>query len=91
MSANPADTNTLKPGDVVRVRDPENFIVSFAAKIRDRDGVVEWVGPDAHGGYRGYATVRFGKRNGRGKEFTERMQIRSLVLQPAAASPKTAT
>jgi len=87
----PSLTPELKLGDTVRIRNPEHFLAAFAAKVRDRDGVVEWVGPDRHGNHRNHVTVRFGKRNGRGKEFSERMHVRDLVLQPATPSSIAST
>ena len=72
----------IKKGDIVRVRDPNQFISQFAKKVTDRDAVVEWVGPDAHGQFDGRAKVRFLKRNGRGKEFTEVMSMRYLIAAP---------
>lgn len=70
----------LEPGMVVRVKDPSGFISAFAKKVADRDAVVNWVGPNESGQFKGYASVTFQKRNGRGKEFRERMRIRDLVI-----------
>lgn len=72
----------LAPGDIVRVKDPEGFISSFAKKVKDRDAQVLWVGPTPDGGFRNRAKVRFLKRNGRGKEFEEVLMISSLVRMP---------
>jgi hypothetical protein len=72
-------TEELNPGDVVRVKDPDGYFVSFCNKIRDRDAVVEWAGPDANGMNVGRCCVMFQKRNGRGKEFREVMQISALL------------
>lgn len=66
-------SNEFKPGDIVRVIDPDQFLQPLCAKLTNREGVVEWVGPDAHGQFEGQMWVRFLKRNGRGKEFRERM------------------
>ncbi len=71
----------IKKGDVVRIKDPNEFITSYAKKIADRDAVVEWVGPDNLGMNKGYIGVKFQKRNGRGKEFRERLKIRDVVLK----------
>lgn len=71
----------IKPGDIVRVADPSRYIVSFAKKIEGRDAQVLWVGPTKTGMFKGYAGVRFLKRNGRGKEFEERISIKELVVQ----------
>ena len=72
----------LVEGDVVRLKDPSRFIVSFAKKAADRDAVVLWVGPRAHGMFEKHAKVRFLKRNGRGKEFEETIRKDDLVLAP---------
>lgn len=56
-------------GDVVRLKDPSRYIVSFAKKTENRDAVVLWVGPLASGMFKSPAKVRFLQRNGRGKEF----------------------
>lgn len=74
---------TLQPGDVVRVK-PErlgNFYNAFAAKIRDRDAVVEKVvgGPMLE-----RVWVVFQKRAGRGTTFRERMRHEDLYLVAAA-------
>jgi hypothetical protein len=71
----------IKVGDTVRVKDTGKFIAAFERKVMERDGIVEWVGPDQHGQFKGMAWVRFLKRNGRGKEFRERMCLRELVKQ----------
>lgn len=71
----------IRPGDVVRVKDPSRFLVSFAQKIRDRDAEVLWVGPTAGGMNIGRACIQFQKRNGRGKEFSEVMQVEELEVQ----------
>lgn len=78
------DEGEIKPGDVVRVKGPERFLVEFANKIRDRDAIVEWVGPDAHGMNVGRCGVIFQKRNGRGREFRETMRTSHLErMRPA--------
>jgi hypothetical protein len=73
----------LIAGDIVRLKDPSRFIVSFAKKATDRDAVVLWVGPLAYGMLEKYAKVRFLKRNGRGKEFEETLRKEDLVLKQA--------
>lgn len=73
-------TEELQVGDIVRVKNPDDFISTFARKITDRDAVVIWVGPDSLGMNKGIAGVIFQKRNGRGKEFRERMSIRELQV-----------
>lgn len=70
----------IKVGDMVRVAEPDRFLVAFANKIRDRDAVVEWVGPDQWGQFKGKAWVRFMKRGRRGKEFRERMDLIDLKV-----------
>ncbi len=90
-STSPAPS-TLQPGDVVRVRNPEHFVVEFARKVKDRDASVVWVGPTPTGMFKGQARVRFLKRNGRGKEFEEVMALRDLELKasrPASAAPSS--
>lgn len=70
----------IEGGDTVRVKDPESFLSYLSKKVADRDAIVNWVGPDKHGQFVGYASLTFQKRNGRGKEFTQRMHIRNLVI-----------
>lgn len=70
----------IKKGDTVRVKAPEEFLTEFARKIKDRDAVVNWVGPDSLGQFKGKASVTFKKRGNRGKEFREMMNVRDLVL-----------
>lgn len=72
----------LKPGDIVRVKNPDDYVVAFGNKIRDRDAEVVWVGPTAGDMNRGRACVRFKKRNGRGLEFIEVMRIDAFSVQP---------
>lgn len=72
------NTPTFKPGDLVFVTDPESFI--GAKKLANRQAVVEWVGPDHIGQFKGRMKVRFLKRNGRGKEFDLVMQMRDFAL-----------
>ncbi len=71
----------IKVGDIVRVRDPSQYISSMRSKrLADRDGVVEFVF-EGNGLRLGYtANVRLLKRNGRGKEFTERVRIADLIV-----------
>lgn len=76
----------LVEGDIVRLKDPSRYIVSFAKKAADRDALVLWVGPRAHGMFKDHAKVRFLKRNGRGKEFEETIRKADLVL----ATPQAA-
>lgn len=71
----------LKPGDIVRVKNPGDYLVAFGNKIRDRDAEVVWVGPTAGDMNRGRVCVRFKKRNGRGQEFVEVMRIEALSIQ----------
>lgn len=65
----------IKVGDTVRVKDPDLFNVAFGSKIRDRDGIVEHVFTPPRWSSNTRATVRFLKRNGRGKEFTKTMNV----------------
>ena len=76
----------LVEGDVVRLKDPSRYIVSFAKMAANRDAVVLWVGPRAHGIFRDHVKVRFLKRNGRGKEFDEVLRKEELVLQAPLAA-----
>jgi hypothetical protein len=68
-------------GDSVRVKDPDSFLPPLDKKLRDRDGVVvrKWI-PMGRARYR--AVVRFGKRNGRGKEFEGSFSINDLMPWP---------
>lgn len=68
----------FKVGMVVRVKDPEVYTREFAKKIADRDAVVAIIGSRS-------VLVKFLKRNGRGKEFHERMNVRDLVIKQEAA------
>lgn len=72
--------SNIEVGNIVRVKEPDGYLAAFANKIRDRNAVVEWIGPDQHGQFKGMAWIRFLKRNGRGKEFRERMEVRSLEV-----------
>jgi hypothetical protein len=71
----------FKKDDIVQIVNPDLFISAFARRVKDRDGVIEWVGPDRHGQFKDRAKVRFLKRNGRGKEFSEIMSTRDLKLK----------
>ena len=65
-------------GDIVRVKQWNRYIVSFAKKIADRDAVVVSCSiPLGCGAF--VARVRFLKRNGRGKEFEERFRVSELI------------
>ena len=74
----------IAEGDIVRVRDPRMYKQEFAAKLKDRTGVVLWVGPRPHDMWRNHACVKFHKRNGRGKEFEMIMEKRELVKAESA-------
>jgi hypothetical protein len=69
----------LLPGDIVRVRDPQQYTTELAKKLENRTGVVIWVGPTVHDMFKNEARVRFSKRNGRGKEFEMTIAKRELV------------
>lgn len=75
----------LTAGDIVRLKNPDNYIVSFAKKAADRDAEVLWVGPTALNMFHGQACVKFLKRNGRGKEFQEVLYVRDLVRVKTSA------
>ena len=68
-------------GDTVRVKDPDQFVSPLDKQLKDRDGVVlrVWT-PLGHRRCR--AVVRFGKRNGRGKEFEHSLLVGDLMLWP---------
>lgn len=75
-------------GQVLRVKEPRGFLSAFAKKIEDRDAtvlehVMDW-GSSVSGlpkEFRGRILIRFEKRNGRGKEFTEIMNQRDFILK----------
>ena len=69
-------------GDTVRVRDPSQFISSFAKRIANRDAVVVCVWPHSNLAFRGKVRVRFLKRNGRGNEFEEILRADDIWLWP---------
>lgn len=73
----------FKVGQVVRVANPDGFIVEFGRKVGNRDAVVldnfdDWV-TDTTRGFAGRVRLEFQKRNGRGKVFREVMNERDLV------------
>ena len=77
----PAAVWVPKPGEVVRVKQWNQYIVSLARKIADRDAIVVRVWESTvHSRLR--ATVRFLKRNGRGKEFEETFWAEELIPRP---------
>ncbi len=74
----------FKVDDVVRVKDPSRFLITFAKKVTDRDAIVLIVEPKRGGGvYGDRVRVRFLQRNGRGKEFFEWLRTEDLVLKSA--------
>ena len=75
------EEETFKPGDIVRVKDPNQFLAAFGKKIRDRDAEVVWVGPTVLDMFKGQMEVKFQKRNGRGVEFSEIMRIDRFKLK----------
>jgi len=68
-------------GDTVRVKDPDKFVPPLDKMLKDRDGVVVrvWTPP---GQRQCRAVVRFGKRNGRGKEFEQSLYLSDLIPWP---------
>lgn len=73
----------IEVDNTVRVKDASAFTLRVALKVKDRDGVVEWVGTDDTGRRDGYeCRVRFLPRNGRGKQFLMRVAACELVVQP---------
>ena len=90
----PNDTNEPSPasagyadewepiaGDAVRVKDPDQFVSPLDKQLKDRDGVVVRVWTPL-GHLRRRAVVRFGKRNGRGKEFEHSLSVGDLIPWP---------
>ncbi len=71
----------ISTGDIVRVKNADQYVVAFANKVRDRDAVVLWVGPNIHGMFKDSAKVIFLKRNGHGKEFEQILYQRDLIVQ----------
>ncbi len=80
-SAGYADEWEPIEGDAVRVKDPDQFLSPLDKKFKDRDGVVvrKWL---PAGRLRCKFVVRFGKRNGRGKEFEHSLWAGDLMLWP---------
>lgn len=77
-------TNKFKPGDVVRIIDDGRWGSTFIKKVKDRDAIVEYVGKEGGYFYGAYMIVRFQKRNGRGKEFSERIRSKFLEHKESA-------
>lgn len=75
-------SEAFKVGDIVRVMRPDQYNVTFARKVRDRDAVIERIFTP-QGGTTTRVRVRFLKRNGRGKEFIETMLPRDIELSHA--------
>lgn len=82
------DRPEMKPrfevGEIVRIKDPDAFLVEFGTRVRDRDAVVmenildyQWTGSLRT--YQGRVRVEFQKRNGRGKTFVEVMHERNFI------------
>jgi len=70
-------------GDCVRVKDPSEWVAELERKLSNRDGVVVRVWrPIGLSIQR--VTVRFGKRNGRGKEFELTFFATDLMPWPAS-------
>jgi hypothetical protein len=86
MTLATTEVRPIEKGDTVRMQNLNRYTTAFAAKVANRDAVVVWVGPDIHGQFKGKACVRFLKRNGRGKEFTETLSIRDLELAGGPAA-----
>lgn len=73
----------MNVGDIVRVKDPDHYIVSFGSKVRDRDAIVLRVGPiPPYDMFKGQVQVEFQLRNGRGKKFVEWLYASDLELRP---------
>lgn len=76
--------NPYPNGSVVRVKDPDNFVSTFANKVRDRDAIVkdsllDWTGNNERA-FRGRLLIEFQKRGNRGKTFTDVLHQRHLTL-----------
>ena len=69
-------------GDIVRVRDWNKYVVSFARKVADRDAVVIRCFEIPARGLK-MVRLRFLKRNGRGKEFEETLRASDVIQRPA--------
>lgn len=81
----------FKEGQVVRIKDPDGYISSFAKKVADRDAIVIKNVLDYGFGstgnvksFQGRVIVEFQRRNGRGKTFREIMQERDFVAKEQA-------
>jgi hypothetical protein len=68
-------------GDIVRVRNLNKYVVSFARKVADRDAVVIRCFEVAARGFK-MVRLRFLKRNGRGKEFEETLRASDVIQWP---------
>lgn len=85
-------SSDFKVGSRVRVPDEiaQTYIKSFGDKIKEREGVVMWVSKydsteearkdKFYSSHVNKVQVKFLKRNGRGKEFTEMMFPNDLVI-----------
>ena len=72
-------------GQVVRCRDPEIYLQPLRDYLKNREGVVERVLPvvrpdEYYCGHVNKVVVKWGKRNGRGKERSEMMDPRDIEL-----------
>jgi len=81
---------TAAVGDTVRVLRPKDFESWLAKKLTDRVGVVTWVW-EWKIVYGNRVRVRFGKRNGRGKEFDHVFHERDLMPVSAMEVPDGST
>lgn len=76
-------TPKFTAGEIVRIADPDRFIVGFGNRVNDRDAVV--LGPVRLSGpghvFDGRIRVEFQKRNGRGKVFTAVMDELHFVAK----------
>jgi hypothetical protein len=70
-------------GDCVRLIDPRKWVAEIERKLSGRDGVVVSVWKPI-GLSLQRVTVRFGKRNGRGKEFELSVYATDLMPWPAS-------
>lgn len=91
----------FKVGMRVRVPDEliSSFLTGFGNKIKNREGLVVWVSKYSsreearedkfYSSHVNKVQVKFLKRNGRGKEFTEMMFPNDLEILPPLDEPST--
>lgn len=71
----------IKVGSHVRIKNPNNFLVSYQHKIKDRVGIVDSIQVFEVARYTTvYYWVIWQKRGNRGKEFRERHSLNDLEI-----------